>query len=320
MYNIVCISDEIYAQHTAVMLTSLFYTNKERAFRVFVLTQGLSKETIARLESIIPKSSNLIVITKTNEELPITTNNNELGGKSWNPIMYLKLFMPKIVGEEIHRLLFLDVDMVINANIDSLYNVEFNGVIMGAEDWKYCDRHKSRLGLDKKDMYINSGVMVVDIDKWREYEKEKPMCIYLDIYKELIKNDQDAFALYFKGKIEYISQQWNVTTYYFERKPRIFDKYLPILEELRTNPFIIHYCEPIKPWFKECRHPYRFLYKKYLKQTPWHNYKFPSCGTHFGKPAWRYLIKHWLNILDMRHDDWAMITLKSLICKRLRYQ
>lgn len=32
-FNIVCISDEAYAQHTAVMLASLFDTNREKKFR-----------------------------------------------------------------------------------------------------------------------------------------------------------------------------------------------------------------------------------------------------------------------------------------------
>lgn len=310
MYNIVCITNETYAQHTAVMLVSLFNTNRGKEFRIFVLTQGLSTETIGQLKSIIPKNSQLVVIPKSNKELPIVTNNNELGGKSWNPIMYLKLFMPKFIGENVHRLLFLDVDMIINADIDYLYNIELkNNIIAGAEDWKYSIGHKKRLGLDKDAMYINSGVMVVDVDKWRKYEKEKPMSIYLNIHKELIQNDQDAFALYFKDKIKYISQQWNVTTYYFERKPRIFDKYLPLLKELRTNPFIIHYCEPIKPWFKECKHPYAYLYKKYLKNTPYKSYRFISCGKQHGKPAWRYTIKYWLNVLGIRYDEWCMIRL-----------
>ncbi|CAK7071632.1 MAG: General stress protein A [Bacteroides rodentium] len=309
-FNIVCISDEAYAQHTAVMLASLFDTNREKKIQIFILTQGLSTITITQLKSIVPENSQLQVITKTNKELPIIANNNELGGKYWNPIMYLKLFMPRFLGENVHRLLFLDVDMVINADIAPLYNIELkDNIIAGAEDWKYSIDHKIRIGLNKDAMYINSGVMVVDIDKWRKYENKNPISQYLEIHRDSIQNDQDAFALYFQNKIKYINQQWNVTTYYFERKPRVFNKYFPILEELRTNPFIIHYCEPIKPWFKECKHPYRFLYKKYLKQTPWHNYRFPSCKTHFGKPAWRYTVKHWLNIAGIRHDDWSMITL-----------
>lgn len=123
-FNIVCISDEAYAQHTAVMLASLFDTNREKKIQIFILTQGLSTITITQLKSIVPENSQLQVITKTNKELPIIANNNELGGKYWNPIMYLKLFMPRFLGENVHRLLFLDVDMVINADIAPLYNIE----------------------------------------------------------------------------------------------------------------------------------------------------------------------------------------------------
>lgn len=82
------------------------------------------------------------------------------------------------------------------------------------------------------------------------------------------------------------------------------------VDEVRSNPFIVHFCEPIKPWFKECRYPYRYLYKKYLKATPYKSYKFISCDSHFGKPSWRYIVKHWLNVLGLRNDGWSMVYLK----------
>ena len=44
-YNIVCIADEAYAQHTAVMLASLFSQNVEKQFRVFLMTYTMSEET-----------------------------------------------------------------------------------------------------------------------------------------------------------------------------------------------------------------------------------------------------------------------------------
>lgn len=309
MYNIVCITNEEYIQHTAVMLVSLFETNAWHAFRIYVITPGLSSSSSERLQSIVPLDSKLVILTESHL-MTLGTHYNEVGGKSWNPIMYLKLFMPQIINEDVHRLLFLDVDMIINTDIEKIYNLNLgDNVLAGAEDWKYSVDHRKRLGLNDDDAYINSGVMVVNVDAWKIFDRKNSMKQFLIENEESIRNDQDAFALYFKGKILYIDQRWNTTTYFFERKPRIFDKYLEDLETVRRSPYIIHFCEPIKPWFRECRHPYRHLYRKYLGMTPWKEYHYPSCGLHFGKPAWRYVVKHWLNVLGFRHDDWSMVTL-----------
>ena len=43
------------------------------------------------------------------------------------------------------------------------------------------------------------------------------------------------------------------------------------LEEAIKNPFVIHYTDEFfnRPWFKNCTHPLRHLYIKYLSLTPW---------------------------------------------------
>lgn len=65
-----------------------------------------------------------------------------------------------------------------------------------------------------------------------------------------------------------------MTTFYFFRSPKIFDKYLSELNVSKRSPGIIHFAAPIKPWFKDCQHPYRKLYSKYLKLTPWKGWCF----------------------------------------------
>lgn len=49
-----------------------------------------------------------------------------------------------------------------------------------------------------------------------------------------------------------------------------FDCFSPEeLDEARTNPVIIHYTGGSKPWHFRNAHPYKSLYWKYLKMTPW---------------------------------------------------
>ena len=138
-----------------------------------------------------------------------------------------------------------------------------------------CVQIKKRIGLRQEDAYINSGVMVCDLNAWRKMEQERPVFAFTRSVASIITNEQDVIALYFRGKIKFLPIRWNMTTFYFHRKPKIFDKYLSQLQEARRNPGIIHFACPIKPWFKDCQHPYKGLYKHYLQLTAWRDYKFP---------------------------------------------
>ena len=306
--NIVFITDDNYCQHAAVMLESLLQTNGECQFVFYCLSFSLKLGNKEKLSAICNKGSKIIFIEIKDDLGFLKKLETGADIKQWNPIMYLKCFMHLLLPISVDRLLFLDVDMVINHDIGELYKIDLKeNIIAGVEDWKYSYLHKRRIGLDENGNYINSGVMIIDVTKWRDLEEKCRMENFLLANKDIIINDQDALALYFKDKIAYIDQRWNVTSYWFEKKPRILDKYLGQLDDIRRNPYIIHFCEPIKPWFKECRHPYAYLYKKYLRLTPWSNYLYPTCGSHFGKPAWRYLVKQWLNDIGLRNDDWAMV-------------
>lgn len=276
-YNIVVVSDSKYIQHTAVMLKSLFSTNQDKVFNIYLLTDNNSamiinsksdicKDTYAKILQDLCECNNsyfrMIECDLSEiEDLPVG---------QWSTFIYLKLFMPIVLPKEVKRCLFLDVDMIINDDISSLYNINLEGAVLAAcEDIPDCIAHKERLKLESNDSYINSGVIVVDLEKWRNHEKKLSIFDYTRSVADVILNEQDVLSCYFRGKIKLLPIRWNMVTFYFMRKPKIFSKYLPELRDARLSPAIIHFAAPIKPWFKDCRHPYKYLYVKYLKITPW---------------------------------------------------
>lgn len=59
--------------------------------------------------------------------------------------MYLKLFIPQLLPADAGRCLFLDVDMIINADITELYHMDLSGkIIAAAEDMPDCVYIKKR--------------------------------------------------------------------------------------------------------------------------------------------------------------------------------
>ena len=260
-YNIVCVSNEAYIQHTAVMLCSLFESNKNNIFCIYLLTPDISPISKQRLDNLCKyyNSEFVTYICSTNEIIHFPIG-------QWKIVMYLKLLMPQLLPTNIERCLFLDVDIIINADITELYHIDLvDNIIAAAEDIPDCIYIKKRLGLPQNELYINSGVMVCNLRAWRKLEIQLPIFNFIHSIIDKIQNEQDVIALYFRDKIKKLPIRWNMVTFYFNRVPNIFPQYLPELKEAKIQPAIIHFAAPIKPWFCDSQHPYAYLYKKYLR-------------------------------------------------------
>lgn len=268
-YNIVCVADEGYVQHAAVMLSSLFETNSEKSFCIYFMTYTLSGKSKNSLNSLCNAHNSQIIFIEDNYEI---IKDFKVG--QWNTIMYLKLLVPQYLPKDVERYLFLDVDMIINSDITELYHYDLgNNIIAACEDIPDCIIHKKRLNLPNDSTYINSGVIVVDLKAWRAKGEDWIECMNR---KEVdFINDQDVIATYFENEIKVLPIKWNMVTFYYMRKPKIFEKYLATLEYDKKNPCIIHFPCPIKPWFKDCKHPYAHMYRKHLSKTDWKDYEFP---------------------------------------------
>lgn len=269
MINIVIVANDGYVQHAAVMLTSLFESNIGSTFRVFLLTDGISEESHSRLETLCKAYGSVFYMLTPEEELRKSHSIDISGLPSgkWSTMIYYKLFMPSVLPSDVDRCLFLDVDMVVVDDIRPLYNIVLkdNAIIAAVEDVVSCMPRKEALGLSPEDYYINSGVMVCDIVAWRAEEKKRPIFSFVQEWSNRAINEQDNLAVYMKGRILLLSLRWNMVACNYLRKRFVFPKYYNQLTQARKHPAIHHFCTMIQPWYADSPHPYRHLYKRYLK-------------------------------------------------------
>lgn len=269
MMNIVIVANDGYVQHGAVMLTSLFETNRSCRFRVFLLTDGISDESYSRLNALCKAYNNTLEVHTPEEELRVShgLDISKLPSGKWSSMIYYKLFMPIVLPPDVDRCLFLDVDMVIVDDIKPLYSTELNkGVIIAAvEDVESCMLRKEALGLVSDDYYFNSGVMVCDIHAWRKEEEKRPIFDFVIDWSNCAINEQDDLAVYMKGRVQLLPIRWNMVACNYLRKRFVFPKYYCELTDARRHPAIHHFCTMTPPWYEDSPHPYRHLYKKYLK-------------------------------------------------------
>ena len=69
-----------------------------------------------------------------------------------------------------HKIIYLDCDLIVEQQLSKLFNYDIGRYpIAAVEDmWSGKDDNYERLGYDRKYGYFNSGVLLINLDMWRE--------------------------------------------------------------------------------------------------------------------------------------------------------
>lgn len=186
---------------------------------------------------------------------------------------YYRLMLPEIL-KDIDKVLYLDCDIIVSSSIQSLWEIDINNYAVAGIRDRINDniRLYNRLRYALSDGYINAGVLLINLKKWREEEVFERALNISEKDPAILKNhDQDIINILFHDSKKILPFKYNLLEYYLytEEWLHLDRKYYPEIIEACKNPAIIHFCMPQKPWHYECINPYKELYFKYRKMTPW---------------------------------------------------
>ena len=274
--NIVAAADDNYAQHLGVMLCSLlenFRMNPHKNLDIYIIEDAISKSNKINLERIIERyGANTIFITIDNSKY----EGFKISGHV-TLACYYRISIPEILTDSIKKAIYLDCDSIIKEDISKLWDIDISEYFLAAvEDPNY--NLPEALGLPAGSKCFNSGVLLLNLEKWRDYcVSDKVRGWIKNNPDRMICHDQDGLnAILFNGWKE-LSPSWNVQSYMFIR--RYHETHYTKAEYMKAkkNPSIIHFTEGSKkPWHFTNNHPLKKEYYKYLKKTPWKNYSPPD--------------------------------------------
>ena len=277
MIHIACNIDANFMQHCAVTLVSLFENNKSADICVHIVAPSLSEENQQILRNLVASYGNDIRFYFPPEDL-LSCFAIKKFGKRISMATYYRCMFSAILPDDVEKVLYLDCDIVVLGDISEFWNTDLSGCGAACiEDiGKDEDERYERLHYDRSYSYFNAGVLLINLDYWREHKVDKQCVEYFQTYPErILFNDQDLLNVVLHKDKVFVPLKWNMQDgfYRYGMDKKVAD-WNSFREEL-LHPVILHYTNK-KPWNYDSMHPLRSEYYKYLDMTPWQGQRPPS--------------------------------------------
>lgn len=122
----------------------------------------------------------------------------------WSYMELLRCALGDMLPEMIEKVLWLDIDTIVNADITELFSVDLTGYYYAGviEPKKCTDLFR----------YVNTGVLLINLEMLRETGKEHEMITFLNTYR-LGFPGQDVINLLCQGKVKLLDSEFNSSAY-----------------------------------------------------------------------------------------------------------
>lgn len=281
-------ADEAYALPLSVVMCSALDHLGDARLEFFLLDGGLRAGTRGRLEDAArARGAELEWLEPDLQSL----DGMKLGGHI-SPVTYFRLLLPHVLPERVSRVIYLDSDVLVQGDLARLWATPLRGHPAGAvQDTAapYMDTAAAfpelargghildvspvenyvELGLAPRVPYCNGGAMLLDVTTWRSEGISQQILDCLREHRRFLRFwDQYGINVVLAERITLLDPRWNVSCYLSENWQET-----PLSAEdhahCRTDPWVIHFIGPDKPWHLGSRLRWAERYRAALAGTPW---------------------------------------------------
>lgn len=257
-------SDDNYIPCLAVAIHSLEKNaSKKNNYKLIILHSGMSEKGKQEIKEFEQENIKIDFKDISNIENDLKDDLALRLRDYYSSTIYYRIFIGSLFPEY-HKAVYIDSDVVLLDDIANLYNTDLEGNIIGAipdgvvhDSKKLQDYVEVNDGVENK-KYFNSGVLVIDLDKFRETRVEERFVRILTKYNcDTIAPDQDYLNILCKDKVKYLPLSWDKMPDYCEH-----------LDEKDLH--LIHYNMFRKPWhYRDVE--YSDIFWKYAKETKYYD-------------------------------------------------
>lgn len=247
--NIAFAVDENYIQAMLVAIISVLKNSrKSDNISFYILCNGVSE-----------KSKNKLLELKTIKDFQIhffdidisEFSSFNLLGTHITATAYFRMKLADLLPD-VKKIIYLDCDIIVKESLQELFDYDLSGKYIAAVEDIGCTYlrkyHKEILPYDF--IYINSGVLVINLEEWRKDNIPEKLYITAKSGINHFQHDQEIINIVCHGKCLLVDLSWNVQDSFYKYDEYIFlthdnNKYI---KKCSKKPKIIHFTEAKKPW------------------------------------------------------------------------
>ena len=177
-------------------------------------------------------------------------------------LTYARFLIPQIFPETVSRVLYLDCDILVLDDLGRLCATDLAGKVLGAVHDGLDGQIKLNgvhLNIPRVRDYFNAGVLLIDLDGWREKQIVQAALDYLKRQPNTHFADQDALNYACDGLWKPIDPRWNYQAHSATLN----------ISELAADrlPGIIHFTTWKKPWLYSTPNVNAALFDSFRNRT-----------------------------------------------------
>jgi len=227
---------------------------------VVVIDAGLSPGSVGRILPLSADASRF----RFRIIAPPTISTEGIDLRRYGVAALYRLLVPQLLPD-CRRAIYLDADTIVEQDLCELWEeARGEAALWARQDWMfpvmahpYLEERQQWFGMQPDDPYFNSGVLVLDLDLWRDKDLGNQVLSFLRANSALCSwCDQDALNAVLRGRWKPLSARWN--------------RYPSEISRIEAAGIIHYIGAEAKPWLAQAEANLanrRFLY--YLQTTGW---------------------------------------------------
>ncbi|MDR1466347.1 MAG: DUF4422 domain-containing protein, partial [Treponema sp.] len=279
-----------YVKYTSVLLASIqANSSPDNFYDIIILHRDITETTRRVCESMFEDTDNFLLrfcdVSQNFEAYSGVYISRHLTYETYYRFFILDIF------EGYDKILYLDCDMVVNADIAELFNADLTGKYIGAVrdadfiisanapelDVLHGDTIRAlRFSQEEIYGYFNAGLILFNIEEIRkDFTTEKMFKVATS--RNWSYHDQDTLNSLFKGNVHYFDSAWNLFWYAIDERSFLLGFEPAIVNEWITKaikePKLIHFTGAVKPWHLKAFNLSNFavnLYWEYARKSPYY--------------------------------------------------
>jgi lipopolysaccharide biosynthesis glycosyltransferase len=281
-------ADGGYAMPLSTTLRSLVEANpKHWPLEVYILCDGFSPELRKKVRASLPcdgpGGEDSAILRWIPIEMSRFAGFSPGEEASVSKMSYARLLVSRVIPKEVRRVLYLDADLLILEDLAPLWQTDLGGAPFAAVPDLFLQatyeakglhpateraNHFRYRGLPPVEAYLNAGVLLIDLPRWREEEISEKALDYLTRHPRSPHMDQDALNAASDKRWKKLEGKWNVQDHYQKITPG-------------SGPGIVHFVTKAKPWLAASRSPNAGLYDSFRKRTGFARTSFDKLSDSF---------------------------------------